>query len=299
MLMQNPNPVDPQRIKEFLESAPLYKAIEVSLPENYRQFLPEVLNLFCSYCDGKQPYRDLRSGPVHEDVIKEIHEAVSVLGLGDVTGVTPIMPTGVYAIIFQCQGCKRASYYCWLNIAFKNATVGTAAVVEKIGQLPPYGVELPSRIRNRISQDAALFYRRAQTCIEHSYGIGACVYLRRMLEDQINSLLQVNFVTKKRESAPDKELKRFEDAIKAQNFDEKIRLISQDLPDSVNVPGNNPVLLMFRKLSDGLHNKSEGESVDIAQQVSIILIGLLVDLQEEREKRERLTKAVRSLTKAQ
>ncbi len=298
MLMENPIRVDRETFKHFLETSPLYKATEISLPENFGQLLPDVLNLYCACSSEKQPYRNLASGPIREDGIKEIFSTVNVPGMGETTGVTPIMSTGIYAIIFQCQGCKRISYYCWLNIGFKDGTVGTTAVVEKIGQLPPYDIHLPSRIQKRISKEAALFYRRAQTCVEHSFGIGACIYLRRMLEDQINPLLQINFELKKKESAPEKELQKFEEAIKAKNFDEKIKLISQGLPDSINVPGNNPVLLMFRKLSDAVHNKSELESVEVAQQVSTILIGLLVDLQEEREKREQLAEAVKSLTKS-
>jgi len=116
-----------------------------------------------------------------------------------------------------------------------------------------------------------------------------------MLADEINPLLKMNYEIKKSEGSDAKELKRFEEAIAAKVFDEKIKLISQGLPDSIEVPGNNPVLLAYRQLSHGLHNLSDQECVDVARRVCSILLRLLVGLREEQESKKKYLDDIRAL----
>jgi hypothetical protein len=280
-------------IKSFLEEQGLYKSIDITLPETLGQFLPPVLHLDC--CVGpKQPYRDAGSAAITDFGIKEISHTFDLPGTGSITQKEPILPPGVYSIVYKCQGCGR-HFHCLLLIEFKNHSVGRAGSVQKVGQLPAFDIRVPQNLRDRISPESVSYYSRAQICLNHSYGIAACTYLRRVLADEINPLLKMNCEIKKAEGSDAKELKRFEDAIAAKVFDEKIRLISQGLPDSIEVPGNNPVLLAYRQLSHGLHNLSDQECVDVARRVCSILLRLLVGLREEQESKKKYLDDIRAL----
>jgi hypothetical protein len=283
-----------EKIKSFIEEEGLYKRLNITLPENLGQFLPEVLHLDC--CVGsKQPFRNAGSAAITDFGIKQVTVSFDIPGSGTHVRNEDLMPPGVYSLVYRCQGCGR-HFFCLLLVEFKDNVVSRAAIIQKTGQIPAFDIRVPQTITDRISPDSALYYSRAQICLSHSYGIAACVYLRRMLADQINPLLEMNYEIKKEEGAAEKELKRFEEAISAKVFDEKIRLISQGLPESIEVPGNNPVLLAYRQLSNGLHNLTDQECVTVARRVSSILLRLLVGLREEQESKKRYLEDIRALS---
>ena len=288
---------DVTEMKEFLETAPLYYPMEFSLPDAFERMLPPVLHLKCCVGD-KQPFKNAGSTVITHIGIDRYTTQSAIPGSGHVPHHWPIMSPGIYLLVYKCQGCA-SEFHCLLSITFKDNVVGPQAVVRKAGQVPAFDIRVHPNITKHLSPEAMTFYSRAQIAISHSFGIAACVYLRRMLADQITPLLEINYQIKKQEFANEKELKRFEEAIAAKTFDEKIRLISQGLPDFIEVPGNNPVLLAYRQLSNGLHSLSDTECVDVAKRVSDILLHLLVNLQDEKESRQQYLASVRALSKEQ
>ena len=286
---------DTKEMKEFLETAPLYYPMEFTLPDALERLLPAVLHLPC--CVGeKQPYKNAASAVITDIGVTRYTTQSNIPGSGYAPHHWPIISPGVYSIVYRCQGCA-SEFHCLLLIRFKDNLVGPQAIVQKAGQIPAFDIRVPSSVKKHLSAEAVTFYSRAQIAISHSFGIAACVYLRRVMSDEITPLLETNYQIKKQENADEKELKRFEEAIAAKTFDEKIRLISQDLPDSIEVPGNNPVLLAYRQLSNGLHNLSDKECVDVAKRVSGILIHLLVGLRDEQENKKQYLANIKALAK--
>jgi len=97
--------------------------------------------------------------------------------------------------------------------------------------------------------------------MSQSFGVGACTYLRRLLENQIAPLLRLVYEARKEEGEEVSDLSLIMEERTAQR---KIRLANQVLPASVAVPGDNPLELIYDRLSAGLHRQSEDECMEIA-----------------------------------
>jgi hypothetical protein len=132
---------------------------------------------------------------------------------------------------------------------------------------------------------------------ESAFGIAACSYLRRLLENQITPLLQSVYELRKEEDGDVRELSEILGEKVAEN---KIRLANKVLPSSLEVPGDNPLELIYDKLSAGLHRQSEQECMEIATEASQVLRYVIISINDEYERRRsksRYTELIRGLRK--
>jgi hypothetical protein len=125
--------------------------------------------------------------------------------------------------------------------------------IRKVGQVPPYDISIAPGLQNALGEDAHL-YKRAQICMSQSFGIAACSYLRRLMENQITPLLKMVYDARKEEGEDVDELWEI---MGEKIAEKKIRLANQVLPRSLEVSGDNPLELIYDKLSAGLHRQSE------------------------------------------
>ena len=63
-----------------------------------------------------------------------------------------------------------------------------------------------------LGTDAELF-RKVKVCISQGYGLAACAYMRRVLENQINPILKLIHANRKSHGAPDTELRKIQSVI--------------------------------------------------------------------------------------
>ncbi len=134
--------------------------------------------------------------------------------------------------------------------------------------------------------------------MSQSHGIGACAYLRRLIENQINPWLQLLYELKEYENADQEELKKIDDAIKAKNFSQKTEIASQFAPKYLTVKGINPLKQIHKFLSSGLHGLDEDTCTKIAVELSALVEYVVSQLnRENRSKREFLEK-IRKLEKS-
>src|SRR5258705_13842535 len=106
VLGENLMAYDSDKMKEFLETAPLYHPMEFSLPDSFNGFLPAVLHLDC--CVGeKQPYKNASSAVVTDIRVTEYVTHANLPGSGNIPHHWPIMSPGVYSLVYKCQGCAR------------------------------------------------------------------------------------------------------------------------------------------------------------------------------------------------
>jgi hypothetical protein len=64
------------------------------------------------------------------------------------------------------------------------------SLTQKAGQLPMWLPAIPKEIKDELGDDSEI-YQKALRNMNEGYGIGACAYLRRLIEKHINPLLQV------------------------------------------------------------------------------------------------------------
>ena len=200
----------------------------------------------------------------------------------------------VYSLYFLCSGCGRSEFRCWIE-------TNLPEWLRKVGQVPSWNPTVPKNVADALGEDADL-YRKARICMGQSYGIGACTYLRRTLESQIQPLLEIAIASREEEGAPDEELEQMRNAIEGRTAEQKIRLANRLLPATIAVEGDNPLQLIYDRLSAGVHRLDDQECMEIALRTAEVLEYVVTTLDTARRRRQskkQYTESLRSLRKFQ
>jgi hypothetical protein len=182
-------------------------------------------------------------------------------------------------MIYECTYCG-SDFWCWIEISKQFAEGGMW--VRKVGQLPPYDISVEQDLEKALDKDTVL-YKRAQICVSQSFGIAACSYLRRLLENQITPLLRLVYEVRKQEG---EDISDFSQILDERVAEKKIRLANQVLPESLLVKGENPLELIYDRLSAGLHRQSEDECIEIAREASQVLKHIVTSINDEYQQRQ-------------
>lgn len=196
----------------------------------------------------------------------------------------------IRSLLYNCTNCGSA-FWCWIEIS--EQFMEGDRWIRKVGQLPSYEVSVASDLENSLGQDATL-YKRAQICMSQSYGIAACAYLRRLLENQIVPLLQLVYEARKEEG---EDVSAFAEITNERVAENKIRFANKVLPNSVLVPGENPLELIYDRLSAGLHRQSEDECMEIAHEASQVLEHTVISINDESQQRQSKNQYVKRIRK--
>lgn len=248
-------------IRTVLETSPLYTKVAVALPAYASGLFPDVLELDCPQCKMSRPFRDPRPSG-------------SGAGLG---GPPPVMST-VYVFFYKCTSCNTADYWFWLDI-------NTDGWVRKVGQRPAWSIRVDPVIERHLG-DSADHYRRARICLSQSFGLAACAYLRRVLEDTIDPLLRLEREVRAAEGASAAELAEIERAIATHQFETKTEVAYRLAPASIIVDGTNPLKLIHDRLSIGVHRLSEDDCVQTAATITSALEFVVSELNRRRDSRQ-------------
>lgn len=141
--------------------------------------------------------------------------------------------------------------------------------VMKIGQYPEPAVEVPKGVSKNLGKDADSLYKKALICRNHGFGLAAVGYMRRVVEDKTNELIEIAarlaeshnvdaaVVSKMREAADSTEYTTYED---------KLKFAATVFPDNLKVGGANPLNVLYGLVSKGLHGLGEPECIAIADE---------------------------------
>lgn len=249
-------------LKEFLEKRPLYSKMRVRLPDLFHNALPEAVFLQCPVCNTTTPYRDPQS-----------------YGGGAGLPPPPTRRSGVRQVYYQCTGCQKSGFQCWVEVNYDKDDW-----VRKVGQLPMWLPSIPKDMADELGEDAEL-YQKALRNMAEGYGIGACAYLRRLIEKHINPLLQLLYEVKKDQGASEGELAKIQEAISSKNFTTKTEFAAEIAPTSIIVGGHNPLKEIHERLSVGLHALDEEAANDYALKIRNALEFIIRRLRREIEER--------------
>jgi hypothetical protein len=266
-------------VEELVREYPLYSKLPLTQPISSNELRPEVLLLRCQFCRTDRPFHPIRDP-------NEVKRIVPFEGWGGFDIPPPDLSFKL--LLYSCTTC-RSLFQCLIEINRKNG------YLRKLGQDPPYSIEIPRPLETDLGEDVAL-YKNALICLSQSYGIGACIYLRRLLESKINPLLTVFYEIRKAEQASPEELSDIEGAINEFVFDDKIKLVSRVVPNSLPESVSNPITLTYSRLSDGIHNRSDEECVEIAKRAKSVLIRLLSDLKREHQLKRAYVNDIKALS---
>jgi hypothetical protein len=195
---------------------------------------------------------------------------------------------------YLCQNCKEnvKSYALIFYFSKENDEVD----VIKFGEFPQHDTKVPSSLIKIIGRDRDLFIK-GQKCEAQGLAVGAFTYYRRVVEGQKNRLIDdIISALQKSEGSTDV-IDKLLKAKSETQFSKAIDSIKDLLPKQLYVQGSNPLVLLYKALSVGVHELTDEECLDIAHSVRVILSELSNRLSEMLKDHSELKEAIKSLNK--
>lgn len=203
-------------------------------------------------------------------------------------------------LTYFCRNCRQTSKAFALVIK-RDPKPNVSAKVYKFGELPIFGPPTPSRLVSLVGKDRELFLkgRRAEL---RGLGIGAFAYYRRVVEHQKGRIIEEIGKVAARLGASGAALQLFAEAKAETQFSTAIEKIKTAIPESLLIDGHNPLTLLHTALSEGLHEKTDEECLDLATSIRLVLAELAerisIALKDEAELRGAVTKLLNRKTPA-
>lgn len=194
---------------------------------------------------------------------------------------------------YICKNCQK--YLKKYAVLFSWSGEGLEGTCIKLGEYPPFGPRVPARVIRLIQDDKDVFLvgRRAEN---QGMGIGAFAYYRRVVENQKNRIIDEIIKVGKKLGAEDEIIKSLETAKKEIKFKEAVESIKGALPVQLLIDGHhNPLTLLHDALSKGLHAKTDGECLDTATAIRVVLTDLAERIDEALKEKAELGDAIKKL----
>jgi len=173
---------------------------------------------------------------------------------------------------YVCLLCRKEKTSFWVRVEERReesliAKIQTppllSATVIKTGQWPPQSARPSAVVRRALTGDAFDLYRKGLTTLNHGYGVAAFSYFRRIVELQIDAL--IDDVRKAAELHADQDtLKRIDEAVRQKNATERLRLAAEAMPAYLRPGGANPLSALYGQFSVGIHALDDGSCLAIA-----------------------------------
>jgi hypothetical protein len=249
-------------LRKFVEEWPLYASVTYkgSAP------LPSHISLHCGSCGKETTW-------VGDDI--------------------DCQDSQIYVRRHRCSLCQRnnITFIILKRSVTKDSDVETT--VQKIGQFPAQTIAVPSGLAKHLGQTTHL-YKKALISRNQGFGIAAVAYLRRIVEDKTDELIDIVAEQANERGLGGEEIEAIRAAKKEQTYSEKLKVASTVIPASLRPGGTNPLGTLFGLLSDGLHDRSEEECLVIADEIrevfEYVFENLRTQIEDEKRFKERINK---------
>ena len=196
---------------------------------------------------------------------------------------------------YTCRNCKTGFKTYALLVFREQDDVGSAV---KYGEIPPFGPPLSARLLKMAGADGDLL-RKGRRAENQSLGIGAFVYYRRVVENQKDQLLKDIHKAAVRLGAGEELLDSIDRAIQETRFSEALKLVKDAIPDGLKVKGHNPLMLLHKALSKGVHEQNDEECLERAQLIRDVLDRLVANIVRVAKEEREFDDAVKKLLSAE
>lgn len=264
-------------LAEFLESAPPDFAEEVrdrgtarpgAAGSSWYLNRPD-LQLYCENCDGYRTYFSL-DGDLYlsEDVNYKFMR-------------------------YGCRNCRSTATAKTFALVVQGR--GSRGVVQKLGELPPFGPPTPPRVFQLIGEDYRKLFLQGRRAENKGLGIGAYGYYRRIVEHQKGRIIdEIRRVAEKLGESAEM-VKTLSEARTETQFSSAIEKIKDAIPRSLLIDGHNPLTLLHNALSEGLHELTDEECLRLATSIRVVLIELADRISAALKEEAELKSAVSAL----
>jgi hypothetical protein len=174
-------------------------------------------------------------------------------------------------LTYRCSNCQKTTKtFSIAAIIDKTDKDNKSGYSFKFGEYPTYGPPTPSRLIKLIGPDRDLFLQ-GRRCENQGLGIGAFVYYRRVVENQKNRIFEEIIKVAKKLNAAADEISELENAKKEIQFSKAMSMVKKGIPQALLINGHNPLLLLHRALSEGVHDRNDKECLELASSVRVVL----------------------------
>ncbi len=193
---------------------------------------------------------------------------------------------------YLCRNCRKTTKT--FALAVKVDAKGNSGDVLKLGELPAFGPQVPARVISLIGPDRDTFLRgrRAENL---GLGVGAFAYYRRVVENQKGRIIQEMAKVAKKLETSEADLKLFAGAANETQFSTAVEKIKTAIPSALLMSGHNPLTLLHKALSDGLHERSDEECLECAREIRLVLTELAERMSQVLKEESELKEAVSKL----
>jgi hypothetical protein len=163
--------------------------------------------------------------------------------------------------------------------------------VRKVGQTPPQEIDISPELSERLGATSR-HYKKALICRAENYGIGALAYLRRVVDEKTDELIDVMIELSQANGVDAAGIDKLQGAKAEARYEEKLRVASELIPEAVKPAGVNPLGQLYQHTSIGLHRKTDDECIaifdDLRADLEFIFRNLHVQAQQQRQYAKRL-----------
>jgi len=198
-------------------------------------------------------------------------------------------------IEYLCQNCKENIKSFAIMFIKIHEDKQTADII-KMAEYPFYGPNIPSRLISLIGPDRELFLKGLK-CESQNLGIAAFSYYRRVIENQRDRIID-NIINALSKSGNNEDASVALKGLKKQRqFSSSIDELKLYLPSSLLIEGHNPLSLLHRSLSIGIHELSDEECLVYAHSIRVVLSELANKLKVILSNKNALKNAINTLNK--
>ena len=271
-------------IKEFLENAPLYVWREFRTPTVNRGSLwIREIDALCETCRQPRPFQDLTSsdgGAGMVAALARFQGAVPANSRSKGGVIGSAVKTGTWYFEFTCVSCGKSKRRYLVQQIVDEKTIR----LQKYGELPQKRLER-NPVLQRFLKDDLDNYEKAIICLSHEYGVAAFAYFRRVVENNINELLDLVQEDAHSSSEDAQVTAALAELRENPPMSKKIEIANHALPAYLKPDGLNPLGRLYQMLSEGVHNFSEEECLNKAKETSECLAYLISELASRKKHR--------------
>ena len=180
-------------------------------------------------------------------------------------------------VAYRCRNCKSKEqkyFYVWNENNFW-----------KVGQVPELREYIDPKLKKALDDSASL-YQKAVRSRSFGFGIGAVSYLRRIIEDKTDALMDL-LKDEKWESWAEADRVEFDTAKTTYQYSQKIQYAAEKiLPPTAFANGRNSFSALHDVTSSGLHGKTEDECIVIFDQCNLTFTRTFQMLSDHKRERE-------------
>lgn len=202
-----------------------------------------------------------------------------------------------YQPVYWCKTCevtqRRVAFTLNLSADDSGHEVMKAY---KYGELPPFGSTDPTPMKKYLGGDWDTYLKGKQSEAQ-SLGIGACAYYRRIVERSRTQLLQKSIEIAELLLLDPEVIENLKKARDTKNFTESLELAKGVFPKVLYLGDHNPFKILHEHLSDGIHNLSDEEFLEIAKEIRVLLEALAEKMQQIMRQERHVHEAITTLSK--